>query len=337
MTPQRLLAGDIGGTTTRLLLVERLGTEERELAMRHFSSRDHAGLAEIVKEFLNDAPRGQVNAACFAIAGPVQHVGGGEKVEVTNLPWVIHSADLLPITGTRHTRLINDFEAVGHAVARLDAGDLLTLQAGEPVLHGTRAVLGAGTGLGQAILVWHDQHFHVVPTEGGHVDFGPVDARQLRLADWLMQKFGRATYEQLLSGAGLVHLYNFLRELREHPESAAVTTSLRDSDPAAAVSKAAIHHQDPLACAALDLFVQIYGQQAGNLALTAGATGGVYIAGGIAPQIKEKLSDGTFLKAFLNKGHMTELMKRIPVHLILQPEVGLVGALDCAQVMLDSE
>jgi glucokinase len=328
--PQQLLAGDIGGTTTRLVLAVRENGAMRVLAERNFESRRYPGLAEVIAEFRRTAATGPIDAACFAVAGPVRHEAGDEAVQVTNLPWAMTRAELVQATGIAHVRLINDFEAIGYRIPQLAVHELCTLQAGVPDPHGPCAILGAGTGLGQAILVRRDNTPRVLPTEGGHVDFGPVDEVQLALAAWLIQHHGRATYERILSGNGLARLYEFLRERGDYKESPTVAAALQQSDPAAAVSEAALTQNDPLASAALDLFVRIYGAQAGNLALATGATGGVYIAGGIAPRILDKLREGAFLAAFCAKGRMTGLVQRIPLHVILQPDIGLRGALACA-------
>ena len=335
-TPQSLLAGDIGGTTTRLVQAVRENGAARVLVEQYFESRQFSGLEAVIAEFRRNAPRATIDAACFAVAGPVRHDVDGESVQVTNLPWRVTSTELVRACGTQRLRLINDFEAVGFGVNQLAARDLETLQAGVPDPRGPCAIIGAGTGLGQAIVVPRDDDPVVLPTEGGHVDFGPVDALQLELAAWLMHKFGRATYERILSGNGLVRVYEFLRERGEHPESAALAAALQAGDAAATVSDAALTQRDPLASSALDLFVRIYGAQAGNLALAAGATGGVYVAGGIAPQILDKLRDGAFLAAFRAKGRMAEYVQRIPLHVILKPDTGLRGALSCAARLLST-
>lgn len=334
MTSTRILAGDIGGTSTRFLLAERKGEILHTLAEQCFESQRYAGLADIINEFCRPERR-PVAAACFAIAGPVLHGADDESVRVTNLPWNIVRSELARAVNIPRLQLINDFEAVGHGIGQLDEQEMLVLQAGQPVPHGPRAVLGAGTGLGQALLLRHGDHDVVVPTEGGHVDFGPTDALQLELAQWLIAKLGRASYEDILSGAGLARLYGFLHSRGTIPESPTVATAFKEGDPAAAIHAAALK-QDPLAQAALDLFIKIYGAQAGNLALAGGATGGVYVAGGIAPRILESLRTGSFLAAFRAKGRMAELLQRIPLRIVVSPNVGLRGALACAQRLLEA-
>lgn len=334
---RRMLAGDIGGTTTRLLLAERTRAARQVLAVRHYDSRRYPGLTEVIHEFLRDQPGGGIDAACIAVAGPVRRDAAGASVRVTNLPWVIDGAGLAAAIGASRLRLLNDFEAVGYGIGELDEAEWVTLQDGRPEPQGPRAALGAGTGLGQALLVWQGDRYAVVPTEGGHADFGPTDPLQLELARWLIRQRGRASYEDILSGGGLVRVYEFVRERGLIPEAPAVAAAMRQGDAAAVVSSAALHGHDPLAQAALDLFVRVYGAQAGNLALAAGATGGVYVAGGIAPRILAKLRDGAFRSAFRAKGPMAEWMERIPLRVIVAPDIGLRGALAHADWLLETE
>jgi len=332
-TKRVLLAGDIGGTTSRLRLAEQSGTASRTLSERHYDSQQHAGLAEIVMAFCREASCGSIDAACFAVAGPIRHQHGQETVRVTNLPWELERGALASALNIPRVRLINDFEAVGYGIEQLADRETVVLQEGEPDLHAPRAVLGAGTGLGQALLVWEHDHYVVIPTEGGHVDFGPTDAMQVQLAEWLIAKLGRASYEDILSGSGLVRLYEFLKSHRGLPESATVAAAMQHGDAAAAVSTAAIGQGDPLARAALELFVSIYGAQAGNLALASGATAGVYVAGGIVARILDWLPREQFIAAFRNKGRMSAMLERIPLHIVASTDVGLRGALACASRM----
>lgn len=333
MTATRFLAGDIGGTSTRLLLAERQNGALRLLAEHWFESQRYAGLTDVINDFRQREGQMPVAAACFAIAGPVHRSADDESVRVTNLPWNIVRSELARTLNIPQLRLINDFEAVAYGIGQLAEQEMLVLQTGQAAQNAPRAVLGAGTGLGQALLLRHGDHDVVVPTEGGHVDFGPTDALQLELAQWLMAKQGRASYEDILSGAGLARLYAFLHSRGDIPEAASVAAAFKEGDPAAAIHAAALK-QDPLAQAALDLFVRIYGAQAGNLALALGATGGVYVAGGIAPRIVESLRAGSFLNAFRGKGRMAELMQRIPLRIIVSPNIGLRGALAYAERLL---
>jgi len=319
-----LLAADIGGTNVRLCLAH--AGESRFLTEQTYASADFSSFAGVLRRFLADHPAETVTAACFAVAGPIRGMGNDQIVKVTNLPWEISARALQKEFSFSKLRLINDFEAIGYGIEALGDKDFVVLQPGHPVAHGPRAVIGAGTGLGQAILVWQGERYDVVATEGGHTDFGPTDDLQIELARYLYKSTGRASYELILSGPGLVRLYEFLRGQGVVAESTVVVETMKTDDPAAAITDAALAHADPLASMALDLFVRIYGAQAGNLALTAGATGGVYLAGGIAPKIISRLRDILFLDAFRSKGKMSGYVENIPVRVVMDPKVGLLGA-----------
>lgn len=326
----RVLAGDIGGTKTLLQIAECRMGRCRPLREHRFDSGAYDSLSSIIREFLKEDKKQSVKAACFGIAGPVQQTARGESVKVTNLPWEIHGVDLRRKFKFSALRLINDFQAIGYGIEALAKKDRVVLQKGRPVRHAPRVLLGAGTGLGQGILVWHDDHYSPVATEGGHANFAPADELQLDLARYLLKTHGRTSWELVLSGHGLVDLYAFMKVRGEVSESSAVAGAMRCADPAAIITRAALEQNDPLANRALDLFVDIYGAQAGNLALTAGATGGVYIAGGIAPKILSRLTDGRFMRAFLNKGRMRSYVEAVPVQVMIDPRVGLIGAVRAA-------
>ncbi len=218
------------------------------------------------------------------------------------------------------------FVAVGYGIELLGPSDLATLQEGTPTPHGPIALIGAGTGLGQGFLLWEGDHYRVLPSEGGHGDFAPRDKVQVGLLRFLQQQFERVSWERLLSGAGLINTYRYLHSAAVAPEQATVRAEMEKEDPATVISRHALAGTDCLSVRSLDLFCEIFGAQAGNLALTVVATGGVYLAGGIAPRIVERLKDGRFLTAFRDKGRMSELLSRIPVHVIMNPNVGLLGA-----------
>lgn len=321
-----ILTGDIGGTHTRLRLA---ACEDRPGALqieRQYDSPAHIGLIEIVRAFLKEANVPTVRAACLAVAGPVPAMPGRQQVQLTNLPWLLDSSQLAEACGITRFRLINDFEAVGYGIAGLADSDLDVLQVGKPDPHGIRAVLGAGTGLGQAIVLPDEAGGRVLATEGGHVDFGPTSELELELARWLIAQHGRASYEDILSGPGLGRLYEFLRSRVPGLSSPDIRQTNPAADPAAAISQGALEGLDPQATAALELFVRIYGAQAGNLALATGATGGIYLAGGIAPKIISRLHGPEFMAAFRNKGRMSAYLSDIPVRVILVPDIGLRGA-----------
>lgn len=312
-----ILAADIGGTKTLLQLSQAGGNGREVLREQRFDSGAYADFETLLDEFLSAArAEGLVDiaAACIAVAGPVT----GAQANVTNLPWIIRSDVLKQRFSLPRLRLINDFQAVGYGIDALTANDLLVLQTGRVEARAPRAVIGAGTGLGEGILVWQQDHYEVLATEGGHVDFAPTDALQREFLAYMSERQPRLSYEQVLSGKGLVSLYRFLVH---HHGATPLTLSLD----AAAVSDAA-ERGDALAAQALEMFVRIYGAQAGNLALTCLAAGGVYIAGGIAPRIRERMTDGSFMAAFCDKGAMKSLLVHYPVSLILDTAIGLKGA-----------
>jgi len=321
----RILAGDIGGTHTRLQLLATNAAGASLVREVRYASRDYDSLAKALQEFLAGDLQ-TVSAACLGIAGPVRTTATGQAVRTTNLPWEIDSRAIAREFHFGSLRLINDFQAVGYGIETLGLSALKTLQAGEPMAVGPRAVIGAGTGLGQGILVWQGDHYEAVGTEGGHVDFAPTSELEVELTRQLWKELGRASYEDILSGPGLVRIYRFLLARGGREEDPALAQAMRAGDPAAAITEFATRHHDALAASTLDLFVTIYGAQAGNLALSAGATGGLYIAGGIAPRIMARLQEGAFLRAFRDKGSMAGFVSRVPVHVVLDTDVGLRGA-----------
>ncbi len=315
-----ILAGDIGGTKTLLQLSEA----GEVLLERRYDSTAYADFDALLADFLREAETrdvGEISAACIGVAGPVV----GREARVTNLPWRLDADALAVRFRLGRLRLINDFQAVGYGLQTLRGEDLRVLQAGRPQARAPQALIGAGTGLGEGILVWCEGHYEVLPSEGGHVDFGPTDALQRDLLAWLSQRQRRVTYENLVSGPGLVLLYRFMAEREPARVDAALLAALDAGEGAAAIHRQA-EAGDPLAGETLDLFLTLYGAQAGNLALTCLAAGGVYVAGGIAPRLADRMADGRFMAAFRDKGMMTELLQAYPVWLVMNPRVGLQGA-----------
>ncbi|MGE0355034.1 MAG: glucokinase [Gemmatimonadales bacterium] len=315
----QLLAGDIGGTKTRLVLLEQQSGGNRVVHEERYPSNQFPGLGPIVTRFLREAG-GRPGAACFGIAGPVVE----RRVQATNLAWVVDQDELRDALGIP-VRLINDFAAIGHGIPHLKPADVTVLQSGRADEHGVIAYLGAGTGLGQGFLVWNGDRYQVHSSEGGHASFASMDGIEDRLAGALRERFGHVSWERLLSGAGLVAIYRFLSGEDGTPGPARAEIDAAD-DPAPVISSHALAGTDPHCVRALEVFVSIYGAQAGNLALTFLATGGVYVAGGIAPKILARLVDGPFLDAFRSKGRMKALLARIPVKVITNTDVGLLGA-----------
>jgi glucokinase len=325
----RVLAGDIGGTNVRLQIAEIGDVGIRTAAKARFDSARYETFAHLLSDFLAmpaSAAAGPPDAVCLAVAGPVRQTSSGQAVQVTNLPWAMDSAGLARDFGFARLRLINDFQAVGYGIEALNPDDLVILQRGEPETHGVRAALGAGTGLGQAILIWQREHYEAYPTEGGHVDFAPTDEEQVALWRYLTSRHGRVSCERVVSGPGLADIYAFLREWGGAAESPQLAGEIRQGDPAAVIARAALASEDALAAQALDLFVRVYGAQAGNLALSVLARGGIYIAGGIAPKIVDKLADGNFIRAFHAKGRMSSLLRSVPVSVVMNENVGMLGA-----------
>jgi glucokinase len=316
-----VLAGDVGGTNARLATVELNGRSARVAQQARYPSRDYPGLTPIVRGFC-EGLASRPDRACFGIACPVV----GDDCIAPNLPWTINARKLADEIGIPRSTIINDFVAVGYGVELLGPADLATLQEGTPVPQGPIAVIGAGTGLGQGFLFWEGDHYRVLPSEGGHGDYAPHNKLQTGLFQFLHEQFGRVSWERLLSGAGMVNVYRYLLAAGAAPEQPSVRREMEKEDPAAVITRHALAKTDCLADRALDLFCELLGAQAGNLALTVISTGGVYLAGGIAPRIAERLKSGPFLTAFRDKGRMTELLSRIPVHVITNPNVGLLGA-----------
>jgi len=322
-----ILGGDIGGTHARLALFDDDGGVLATPRERVYPSRDHRGLHEVVRRFV-DETGSRPSVACFGVAGPVRN---GRSV-TTNLPWVVDAAELGDVLDAR-VWVINDLEATGWGIAALAPGALAELAPGASGAAGNAAVIAAGTGLGEAGLYWDGRHHRPFATEGGHASFAPYDDLEAELLVWLRRRFpGHVSWERLVSGPGLVTLYEFLRDTGRGEEPPALAAAMRAGDPGAAISAAALDGSSPLAAHALDRFVALYGAEAGDLALKVMATGGVYLGGGIAPRILAKLQDGTFLRRFLDKGRMRPLLETMPVRVVTNDRCGLLGAGRCAAV-----
>jgi glucokinase len=313
-----ILAGDVGGTKTNVALFD---PDLTLLDERQFRSADHGGLEEIAVAFLAETGA-RPAAATFGIAGPV--VAG--RCQTTNLPWTVEAASLAREIGVPSVGLINDLEANAHGIAALSASDFLVLNEGAPGATGNAALIAAGTGLGEAGLYWDGSRHHPFASEGGHASFSPVGKLQLELLEYLDQELDHVSWERLLSGPGLVSVFRFLRDTGRGEEPAWLAESMRSGDAAAAISKAALDATSPLCMKAVDLFVELYGAEAGNLGLKLLATGGVYIGGGIAPRIASRLVDGRFIAAFTAKGRMRDVVASMPVRVILNDRAALLGA-----------
>ncbi len=333
-----LLTGDIGGTKTILQLVQTSGENRETLHEKRYTSRDFPDLVPMVQQFLVEAGSGEKyipQKACFAIAGPVVN----NTVKLTNLTWLLDAKRLEEELGIAPISLINDFAAVGYGVLGLGEKDLYTLQPGKPQSDAPIAVIGAGTGLGQGFLIHLGDNYQVFGSEGGHSDFAPRAELEFQLLKYLLDKHDiqRVSVERVVSGMGIVAIYQFLRDrsyASETPEIASIVKAWEQQagrtqktvDPAAAISAAAIEKRDRLSEQTMQIFVESYGAEAGNLALKLLPYGGLYVAGGIAAKNLPLMQEGSFLRSFTSKGRMRAILEDVPVHIVLNPQVGLIGA-----------
>jgi glucokinase len=319
-----ILAADIGGTNARVALFDAAALE-RPVVEETYPSRADASLGAILRRFRarHAAP---VEFACAGVAGPVRN----ERVEATNLPWVVDAADIAHCVGASRAWLINDLEANAYGLASLAPSDFVTLQEGAPDARGNACVVSAGTGLGEAGLYWDGSAHRPFSSEGGHANFGPRNDLEIELLRWLAARFGHVSWERVLSGPGLVNIYHFLRDSGRGEEPAWLAGEMRAGDAAAVISRHALARTSELCVEALDLFVTLYGVEAGNTALEFLALGGVFLGGGVAPRNLEKLRDGSFLRGFLDKGRMRDVVELMPVRVILNQMTALLGAARCA-------
>ncbi len=325
---QLILAGDVGGTNTRLGLFEVSRGRLRLLLEKIFLSKNYRGLENILKDFLKG--KKGIAAACFGVAGPVTQ----EVVIATNLPWWINIQSLQNALALKKMEVINDLVANAYGISVLKKRDFETLNAGK-VKNGNQALISAGTGLGEAILFWDGKQHVPSPSEGGHIEFGPRNRLEMELFNYLSERFDHVSYERVLSGEGLFHVYQFLKDSKRFGnEPSWLFEKMKGEDPAEVISQTARLKKNNLCSKALDLFTSIYGAAAGNLALQVMAIGGVYIGGGIAPKILWKLNDGTFVKAFKDKGRLSRIVAHIPIRVIMNEKTALLGAASRAMNLL---
>ncbi len=320
-----ILAGDIGGTNSRLASFEVVQGRVKSIVEETFPSRKFASLDDIVRTFVSTHNL-HVTHACFGIAGPI-HRGRSEAI---NLAWVVDAQRLAQELGIPTVGLLNDLEANAYGAAALAPEDFVTLNEGAPDAEGNAAVIAAGTGLGEAGLYWDGKQHWPFASEGGHASFAPADALQVELLQYLQQQFAHVSWERVLSGMGLNNIYTFLRDTQRGVEPPWLTEELRQGDRPAVIGNAALAGTCDLCVQALDLCVQLYGAEAGNLALKVMATGGVFVGGGIAPRIISKLKEGTFTRAFCAKGRLQPILEAIPIHVIMNDKTALYGAARCA-------
>jgi glucokinase len=315
-----ILAGDIGGTNTRLALYEPVGDKLEFRNETTYPSRNHPSLDEIVSLFVAKTGA-HIERACFGIAGPVKD---GRSV-TSNLAWIVDARRLAQVLSIQQVFLLNDLEAIAYGIAALGAAHIATLREGA-AFPGNRAVIAAGTGLGEAGLLWDGSRHRPLASEGGHADFAPRNALEVELLMFLLAKFEHASYERILSGPGLVNLYEFFRDAKHEPEPAWLKDEKAQAEPAAVITQNALTGKSPLCERVLQLFVQIYGAEAGNCVLRFMAVNGLYIAGGIAPKILPALSQPEFLRAFTDKGRMNSLLELVPVRVVVNDKIGILGS-----------
>jgi glucokinase len=316
-----ILAGDIGGTKVNLAFFQ-IG--ERGLAYKvlgTYPSREHASLEEIVRAFLVTHNL-KVDYACFGIAGPVRR----GHAQLTNLSWIVDAAELKRSLGLKQVWLVNDLEANAHGIAGLAPDDFVELNHGEEGAAGSLAIISAGTGLGEAGLFWDGHRHLVIPSEGGHAEFAPRTDLDDELLRFWRARLGQVSWENVLSGPGTFHIYQFLRDTGRGTEPPWLTEELKNTDPPVAITRAALAGKSELCTKTLELLITYYGAESANLALKMLATGGVYVGGGIAPKLIERLKDGTFMKAFIGEGRMKDLLAAMPVRVIMNDKTALIGA-----------
>ena len=318
-----LIAGDIGGTKTDLAIYSIEAGPHAPLAQAQFHSANYPSLQAMVSEFLAQAKQ-PVEYGSFDVAGPV--IDG--HVKTTNLPWVMDEFSLAKDLNLKSAHLMNDLEAVARAVPVLRALDLVTLNEGQPVLKGTIAVIAPGTGLGESFLTWDGSQYVAHSSEGGHSDFAPTDERQIHLLEYLLRRFDHVAFERVCSGIGIPNIYEYLRDaehIPEKPEAAQLIASAQDRTKAIVEAAGDPKYSSELCRATIKMLVSILASEAGNLALKVLATGGIYLAGGVALHLLDALKEPQFMQAFARKGRFKDLMERIPVH-VITARAALVGA-----------
>jgi glucokinase len=323
-----ILAGDVGGTKCNLALFEIQGQSHRKIIDHRYESREFPAFDEIISKFLSEtraetkgAGKHSIEAAGFGVAGPVID----HRVKATNLPWIVDRAKLAKQLGTPHVVLLNDLEATAHSLALMAPSELSTLNQGVASPKSTQALLAAGTGLGEAILFWDGARYLVASTEGGHTDFAPRTEQEIELLRYMKKHDEYVSVELILSGRGFRTIHTFLNPSVQHPSFEAP-----EADAAPEITRLALAGECPVCVQTLDLWVSMYGAEAGNLALKVLARGGVWVAGGIAVKIRKKMEDGTFFRAFCEKEKFAALLAQIPIHMVLNEEAPLIGAMSQA-------
>jgi glucokinase len=318
-----ILAGDVGGTKIHLALYNFDGGRLKPVRDEKFPAQEFASLDAVVEHFLAPGEREQVVAACFGCPGPVRN----GRLKLTNLPWTLDQKDLAQSLGIQHIFLINDLEATGYGIPELAPESILSLHPGDPSAVGHRGLIAAGTGLGQALLIWDGKMHRPIPSEGGHCDFAARNDREIALLQYLRGTLkGRVSWERVVSGIGIKNVYAYLREVEKMEEPQWLRDKMATEDPNAAIGQCSEDGSSPLCFDTMEIFAAAYGAEAGNIALKVLATGGIYIGGGIAPKMLKTLQSGGFIQAFLDKGRLSPVLESIPVRVILDDTCALLGA-----------
>ncbi|MBW4027235.1 glucokinase [Acidipila rosea] len=318
-----ILAGDVGGTKVHLALYSFEKGSLTHVRDERFPAQAYAGLEVVVRRFLAESGQPEITAACFGVPGPVRN----GRLKLTNLPWELDSAELSRNLGIQHLFLINDLEANGYGIPELNASQIFVLSEGDAGAIGHRGLVSAGTGLGEAVIVWNGKVHQPMASEGGHCDFAPRNETEIELFRYLHRTLnGRVSYERVVSGIGLKNIYSFLRDEKKMDEPAWLRERMQQEDPNAVIGEVGEDGSNELCAQTLDIFASAYGAEAGNLALKILAVGGLYLGGGIAPKILKKMQDGAFMKAFTDKGRLSNLLVHTPVRIILESRCALMGA-----------
>jgi glucokinase len=320
-----VMVGDVGGTHSRIAYYDSDGSHLELLVEEIYPSVDYTGLDKILGEFAA-SHKEKSSHACLAIAGPVRE----GRIRTTNLPWTVDASQLALELGLETVTLINDLEAIAYSIDLLKPEDFAILNEGKTQAIGNAAIIAAGTGLGEAGLYWNGSQHLPFACEGGHTDFSPADELQDEMLRHLRGRFGHVSWERLVCGPGLLNIYNFLRDAGHGDEPDWLKLEMQQGEHASQITRHGMDGSSRLCSQALELFVSLYGSEAGNLALKIMATSGVYLGGGIAPKIVNELHSQAFLKAFCAKGRMSDLLKDIPIRVILDDKAGLLGAARCA-------
>ena len=317
-----ILTGEIGATRTRLAAFETEGNRLQSVVEKIYMSQEHGGLAEILAQFIRSEGI-PVHSACFGVAGPVR----SGRSKISNLPWTIDSRELTKQLKLSSVGLLNDLEAYAYGIDALESKDFIALSEGSEDAEGNRAVISARTGLGVAGLYWDGFRHHPFACEGGHADFAPRDDLEMELLAYLQKKYGRISYERILSGPGIRNIYEFLRDTHKAEEPAWLRDQINSAqDVPALISRLALEGKAAICDRALTIFVSIFGAETGNCALLYMSTGGIFIGGSIAAKIVTKMRDPVFMQSFLDKGRMETLLKDTPVKIVLNDDCGLIGA-----------